>query len=141
MGRRTVTYWRTTLRNAGLDPDLIDKKCLDRKEFKKTTRKRIEHIRKWEHEKADRKDGTTRNQKKRAVTLAPYSAPSVQKNAKHPGTESSPQENAQDDPEEFKTCGKCNATIKSLLALRNHQKRCAGNPLPPGNMHYSAQAS
>ena len=30
-GKTSVTYWRTTLRNAGLDPDLIDKKCLDRK--------------------------------------------------------------------------------------------------------------
>ena len=83
-GRTTITYWRTTLRNPGLYPDLIDNKCLDRKEFKKTTRKRIKHIRKWEHEKMIERTERRGTREKGAVTQAPYSVPTAQKNAKTP---------------------------------------------------------
>ena len=138
--RTTITYWRTTLRNAGLDPDLIDKKCLDRKEFKKTTRKRIEHIRKWEHEKADREDGTTRNQRETRSKPGSVLCSICTKECKNTlGLKVHHKRMHRDNPEEFRTCSKCNASIKSLSALRNHQKRCAGSP--PGICPYCRQAN
>ena len=53
-----IRYWRKILRNAGLDPDIVELKTHDKNNFAKALRKREQHLEQWEEAKTEGKELT-----------------------------------------------------------------------------------
>ena len=97
--RKTIFYWRKLLKEAGINWAEAPKLATDRKKWKAIVVSRVEHIHKWETERA--KHHQTRQQTsihKRNFTPPP---PSL-------------------------TCEVCNKQCKTMAGLKIHQKRMHG---------------
>ena len=49
-----IDYWRTILKNAGVDPDLVELKVKDRIQWRTIINRRTEYIKEWETKMAEK---------------------------------------------------------------------------------------
>ena len=59
----TIDFWRKIIKDAGIDPDLVESVALDRKKWRRTVHYRIEHLRDFECSLADRCPTTKKDQR------------------------------------------------------------------------------
>ena len=116
-------YWRKILKNANLDPDVIELKARDRKTFAKALRKREKHLELWEESKAARNE-IEKSERTRTTELKCEEC--GKECATVGGLKSHiTKMHGQGKLKEFK-CMECGTNFTTKASLVNHQKRCQG---------------
>ena len=130
--RKTVLFWKTILRNAGIDWTDVERLCNDRNGWKEKIKERMEHLYKWQAQKGHEYvwEGNEvpleRNTRVTASLVCGYEdCGKVCKSKAGLVAHQRRIHRLADDRVQF-FCSKCNRKCETQGAKENHQRTCTG---------------
>ena len=122
--RKTVTYWRKLVREAGIDYTRIDELTADRKEWKRLVNERMKHLTEFEKSKGHNWTGGQVERNKTVEQQFVHVCNSCGKVCKSKGglTIHVKRMHAQSKLKRVFPCGDCGKIYKQEANLHNHQK-------------------
>ena len=128
--RKTVSYWKKLLREAGIDWTDLAEVTKDRKEWKRRVKVRMERLDKWEKCQGHKWTGekVERNERKREAETEGFVCKKCKKVCKSKGgltVHRRRMHEVSSKKKEFK-CEECEEVFGQEANLRNHRKVCSG---------------
>ena len=123
--RKTIFYWRKLLKEAGINWTEAPKFALDRKEWKRRIKIRMDHLEKWEYQQGNRHDGEEKLEK-RNFDLPPTNLQCdiCEKVCKSVGGLKIHIKRMHTEASHSFTCSRCQKTWKTEGPYKNHVKVC-----------------